>query len=123
MTAWTTDGAYVLDLTPDINRSTVFGLLLGYPVVYWYSNIATADNCLSHVPLQQFRILAVDNTANSQPTVIFSFTVPEQLYRHCQLIIDSWQKHLLTSAAKPCRGWDYSLHADYKVVVQSEVCM
>ena len=123
LTTWNADNAFTPELAPDINRSTVFGLLLGYPVVYWYRNVVTADNCLSHVPLRLFRILAVDSTADSQPTAIYSFTVPEQLYSHCQSLIDSWQKQLLTLASRPCTDWVYSLHADCQTIVQSVVCM
>lgn len=123
LTIWTTDEAFTLELTPDINRSTVFGLLLGYPVVYWYSNVASADNCLSHVPLRMFRISAVDNTADSKPTVIYSFTVPQQLYSQCQVLIDNWQEQLFTLASKLCIDWVYSLHAECKIIVQSVVCM
>ena len=123
LTTWNTDEAFTPEMTPDINRSTVFGLLLGYPVVYWYRNVSTADNCLSHVPLRVFRILAVDSTEDSQPTVIYSFTVPDHLYSHCQFLIDNWQKQLLTLAARSRIDWVYSLHADCKIIVQSVVCM
>lgn len=122
---WNTDDAFTLELSPDVNRSTVFGLLLGYPVVYWYSDVTGADNCLSHVPLQLIRITAVDSTTtrDSEPTVIYSFTVPEQLYSHCHSQIDSWQKQLFTAALRPCIDWNYSLNVDCKTVVQSVVCM
>jgi len=123
LTTWNTDDAFTLELTPDVNQSTVFGLLLGYPVVYWYSNITSANNCLSNVPLRMFRISAVDSTADCQPSVIYSFTVPEQLYSHCQFLIDNWQKQLFTAASRLCIDWVYSLHADCKIIVQSVVCM
>jgi len=110
----------MLELSPEVNHTTVFGLLLGYPVVYWYSNVTSADNCLSQVPLRLFRILAVDSKADSHSTVIYSFTVPEQLYSHCQSFVDSWQKHLFTSVSL---DWAYSLHTDNKITVQSVVCM
>ena len=123
LTVWNTDNAFTLELSPDINRSTVFGLLLGYPVVYWYNNATSADNCLSHVPLRLFQISAVDSTVDSQPAVIYSFTIPEQLYSNCQFFIDNWQKQLFTLASKPSIDWVYSLHADCKITVQSVVCM
>jgi len=123
LTTWNGDDAFTPELTPDINRSTVFGLLLGYPVVYWYSNVTTADNCLSYVPLRLFRILAVDSTADSHPTIIYSFTVPEQLYSNCHFLIDSWHKQLLTLASRPCVNWVYSLHTECKIIVESVVCM
>jgi len=123
LSAWNTDEAFLLELTPDVNRSTVFGLLLGYPVVYWYSNITSADNCLSHVPLRVFRISAVDSVVDSHPTVIYSFTVPQQLYSHCQLLIDNWQKRLFTFASRLSVDWVYSLNAECIVTVQSAVCI
>jgi len=121
LTTWTTDEALTLELNPDINCTTVFGLLLGYPVVYWYSNTASADNCLSCAPLRVYRISATDNTADGQPAVIYSFTVPEQLFSEYQLLIDNWQKQLFTLAS---RYWDsYSLHVDCEVIIQPVVCM
>jgi len=124
LTIWNTDDdPFSLELTPDMNRSTVFGLLLGYPVVYWYSNVTSADNCLSQVPLRMLKISAVDSTTDSQPTVIYSFTVPEQLYSHCRFAIENWEKQLFRSASTLCTDWAHSLHADCKITVQPVVCM
>lgn len=113
----------MLELSPEVNRTSVFGLLLGYPVVYWYSNVSSADNCLSQVPLRLFRILTVDSMGDRPMTVIYSFTVPEQLYGHCQSFVDSWQKHLLSSVSRLCLDWVYSLHVDCRITIQSAVCM
>jgi len=120
---WSTDDAFTLELSPDVNRTTVFGLLLGYPIVYWYSNVTSADNCLSQVPLRVFRISAIDSTANGQPTVVYSFTVPEQLYSHCKSFIDNWQKRLFTLTSRECIDWVYSLHVNCRITVQSVVSM
>jgi len=123
LTTWNSDDAFTLELPADINRSTVFGLLLGYPVVYWYSDITRADNCLSHVPLRMFSISAMNSTAANQPTVIYSFTVPELLYSHCKFLIDNWQNKLFALVSTLHTDWIYSLHVDCKIIVQPVVCM
>ena len=117
------DDAFTLELNADVNRSSVFGLLLGYPVVYWYRNVTTADNCLSHVPLRLFQVFAVDSTTDSQPTVLYSFSVPEQLYSHCQFTIDNWYLQLLSLASRPSVDWVQFLLTDCRITVQSVVCM
>ena len=39
-----------------MNRTTVFGYLLDYPVLYWYDN--DGENCLSMVPLINVKVTA-----------------------------------------------------------------
>ena len=45
------EGVIRLELPDSVNRTTVFGLLLGYPVLYWYEADTSRDNCLSMQPL------------------------------------------------------------------------
>lgn len=47
------DSVLHLELDDRLNRPTLFGALLGYPVLYWYQTIGeqTQGNCLNMVPL------------------------------------------------------------------------
>ncbi len=81
-----------------INRSTVFGLLLGFPVVYWYKTDCDDSNCLSMVPLRVFTITIQASTTTMVEWlqwplrvasvlygltdiehILYSFSIPEEL--------------------------------------------
>lgn len=58
---------------------TIFGLLIGYPVIYWYDDASVDDNCLAHVDLFVNQLIC--NNKN-----IMSFSVPVQLVDESQNI-------------------------------------
>lgn len=58
-----------------ICRTTLYGVFIGYPVVYWYDITMSQENCLSQVPLVVFQI--VQKPFNSFPLI--SFSLPEHL--------------------------------------------
>ncbi|XP_022100252.1 UPF0739 protein C1orf74 homolog [Acanthaster planci] len=116
----------VLELNPKPgwNFSTLFGVLLGYPVVYWFHDVQRCSNCLSMVPLSVYRVSAnhddlqhsanppypIDTTShtpqlsevvNEHP--IYSFSVPEALLPHFQDHIDDWFKRVQAKAHKELR--------------------
>lgn len=78
----------------DINLTTVFGLLLGYPFVYWF-NCECHDNNLSMEPLKCFEISQTLNfdtsdTERNQLKII-SFSIPETIYdEHADLCVSQW---------------------------------
>ncbi|ELT94917.1 hypothetical protein CAPTEDRAFT_192195 [Capitella teleta] len=74
-----------LDITPSINVTSVFGLCLGYPVIYWYED-ADANNCLSMVPLVVNKIYRL---AEPQQCV-YSFSYPQCLAEILQYDVDEW---------------------------------
>lgn len=47
-----------LKLDEDVNLSTIFGWLLGYPVVYWFDNsLSNTWNCVSVNPLLRYSVM------------------------------------------------------------------
>lgn len=47
---------YNIELSKNVNPPCIFGLTLGYPVVYWYNRGESDDNCLSMQPLRLFQV-------------------------------------------------------------------
>jgi hypothetical protein len=108
----------LIDIKPDemINRSTLYGFLLGYPVIYWYKATGSAqvDNCLAHIPLNVHRLIIqfskdTKNSGNSLAKflssiehVVYSFSHP----RHClqaELRTSLWRTDMETA----CQQMDF----------------
>lgn len=77
----------VIEEKPEWYLPSLFGFLLGYPVVYWSSS---CENNLANEPLHLFKINYSSN--NMELKNIYSFTVPSKisLIQH----IDTWKKKL-----------------------------
>jgi hypothetical protein len=56
------------------NMSTLFGLLLNYPVVYYYSDIVCGNNCLAQVDLKC--IQSALQAGVDRKVTLFSFSFP-----------------------------------------------
>jgi hypothetical protein len=74
------------------NMTTIFGLCLGYPVVYWYKDLDQCSNCLSCLELLNVEVVKHEKT-------ISSFTVPKDLLRkdetsHIKNIMVRWKAHI-----------------------------
>ena len=78
----------------NINLTTVFGLLLGYPYVYWF-NSESHNNNLSMEELKCFEVhqplhLKTSEFQNNKHK-LFSFSVPETLYDdHAKSLVNHW---------------------------------
>lgn len=111
-----------------VNPSTLFGLFLGYPAIYYYDmSLESQDNCLSMVPLRNFVLkgTAVNhdcppsrNRASQTKTkshTVFSFSVPEMIYDDAVLeqIINLWLEQ-----RKNVEGWS-NIFSD----LQLETCI
>lgn len=72
-TASTSEISYV-DVPESWNVSTLFGLLLGFPFVYYYRKV---DNCLGHKDLMLVRVRAIWENRTFTP---ISFSVPKSLW-------------------------------------------
>ena len=70
------------------NITTLFGILLDYPVVLYYSDTINCDNCLGHVDLFCHKVFLNCNEKN----LVFSFSCPVSL--NDQTSIESWRKDL-----------------------------
>lgn len=55
----------------------LFGVMLGYPVVYFTD---TSENCLNHIPLKLFKVVGKRKGINKKDHIIYSFTVPLTMY-------------------------------------------
>ena len=86
-----------VEFSEDINRSTVYGLLLGYPVVYWYKDITSARNCLEMVQLNVVKVTIVKD--GQERCLIYSFSYPCALQDSVHKTINMWL-HSTESAAQ-----------------------
>uniref|UniRef100_A0A8C9VFQ5 Zgc:112163 n=1 Tax=Scleropages formosus TaxID=113540 RepID=A0A8C9VFQ5_SCLFO len=77
------------------NLCSLFGLLLGYPVTYWFDPRRDSTNCLGMVPLQVMRASALcAAVSGSDKCCLYSFSVPEGLVSETQTARDLWAKRL-----------------------------
>ena len=80
------ESVLVLQIQETWNISTLFGLLLGYPIVYYYNSGCT-QNCLNNTNILVFRV-------GYQDVWPISFTVPAELYEQCRASIDNWKSKI-----------------------------
>ncbi|KAM9410574.1 UPF0739 protein C1orf74 homolog [Pholidichthys leucotaenia] len=77
------------------NLCTVFGLLLGYPVTYWFDQTKSFDNCLSMTPLMVTTASATWQTnSGSHSCCLYSFSIPAALHRETQSNLETWELQL-----------------------------
>ncbi|XP_042900013.1 UPF0739 protein C1orf74 homolog [Parasteatoda tepidariorum] len=88
------------------NLTTLYGALLGYPVLYWYSpqESNSSSTCLSMVPLVVYRVTNckeetnVPNPAHKNNRLydhqIFAFSTPKSLFNPIECGVNSWFKEL-----------------------------
>lgn len=77
------------------NLCTVFGLLLGYPVTYWFDHTKSFNNCLSMTPLTVVTASATwqpDTTAHR--CCLYSFSVPAALQEEIKSDLETWKLRL-----------------------------
>lgn len=80
--------ALEVKLPDDINLSTVFGCMLGYPHIYWWEG-ESGGNSLSGMPLKVFKFSATCSIGESV-VELFSFSVPEVLEAEVRPGIEHW---------------------------------
>lgn len=77
------------------NLCTVFGLLLGYPVTYWFDQTKSFENCLSMTPLMVTTASATWQADTAGHTCcLYSFSVPAVLLKAVQSNLENWRLHL-----------------------------
>lgn len=83
------------------NLCTAFGVLLGYPVVYWFDGGADAGNCLA---MEELNVVRVRASRQSAPTVkdggdeVYSFSFPLRLSAELGPHVDAWWEELSSKA-------------------------
>lgn len=86
---------YAGEQCEDWNLCTVFGLLLGYPVTYWFDQNKSYENCLSLTTLMVTAAAATwEMDGLSHPTCLFSFSVPADLFHKTQPLLKNWEDSL-----------------------------
>jgi len=129
---------------PGVNRTTMFGLMLGYPVLYWYKCARDDDNmagdCLSFVPLCVKRTLIsmcsnchrtcrkTKGTSQEKQLILMhpfksvsSFSYPESLSDGCSSAFAAWKQ--TASEAAEVRGDGMLVKFDCEIVTLSVVAM
>ncbi|XP_075558524.1 UPF0739 protein C1orf74 homolog [Dermacentor variabilis] len=90
-----------VDLEPadgEWNLCTAFGVLLGYPVVYWFEGGADAGNCLAMEELNVVRVRSAPTAAGMEDDV-YSFSFPVALDADLRPHVDAWWQRLRARAA------------------------
>lgn len=86
---------YVGEKSEDWNLCTVFGLLLGYPVTYWFDQTKSFENCLSMTPLMVTTASATWLPDSAGHTCrLYSFSVPAALLQDTQPNLENWRLRL-----------------------------
>ena len=93
---------YKLNDSTVCNRTSLYGVLLGYPVVYWFDERENvAKNYLSMVPLFCVQVTAavplrLDSTADKtiESHQLYSFSYPASLIDEIKGVVDEWYEIL-----------------------------
>lgn len=86
---------YVGEKSEEWNLCTVFGLLLGYPVTYWFDQTKSFENCLSMTPLMVTTASVTWHVDTADRTCcLYSFTVPAVLHKETQSNLEKWNLSL-----------------------------
>ncbi|XP_050930313.1 UPF0739 protein C1orf74 homolog [Lates calcarifer] len=86
---------YVGEKCEEWNLCTVFGLLLGYPVTYWFDQTKSFENCLSMAPLMVTTAAATwQAEATGHRCCLYSFSVPAVLLKETQSNLEDWNLRL-----------------------------
>ncbi|XP_034536198.1 UPF0739 protein C1orf74 homolog [Notolabrus celidotus] len=79
------------DESEEWNLCTVFGLLLGYPVTYWFDQTKSFENCLSMTPLSVTTASATWQADTfDHRCCLYSFSVPTVLFEDVQSKLENW---------------------------------
>lgn len=83
---------YIGEKSEEWNLCTVFGLLLGYPVTYWFDQTKSFENCLSMTPLIVTKASATwQADMVSHRCCVFSFSVPAVLLDDVLPQLENWK--------------------------------
>ncbi|KAK9528946.1 hypothetical protein VZT92_013073 [Zoarces viviparus] len=83
---------YVGEQSDDWNLCTVFGLLLGFPVTYWFDQTKSFENCLSMTPLIVTTASATWQADSAgHRFCLYSFSFPAVLLKALQSNLEHWR--------------------------------
>lgn len=74
------------------NLCTAFGLLLGYPVTYWFDQTSSFENCLAMTPLVVTTASALwQQETSGYRCRLYSFSLPAALLQETQPVLENWR--------------------------------
>lgn len=86
---------YVGEQCEDWNLCTIFGLLLGYPVTYWFDQSKSYENCLTMTTLMVTTASATwVMDGGNHTSCLYSFSVPADLFPKTQTLLKNWNSRL-----------------------------
>ncbi|XP_033939532.1 UPF0739 protein C1orf74 homolog [Pseudochaenichthys georgianus] len=86
---------YVGEKSEEWNLCTVFGILLGFPVTYWFDQTKSFENCLSLTPLMVTAASASwQGDSSEHRCCLYSFSVPAALLQAVQSSLENWKRSL-----------------------------
>lgn len=86
---------YVGEKCDQWNLCTVFGLLLGFPVTYWFDQTKSFENCLSMTPLMVTTAATTwQADAASHTCCLYSFSIPDVLHEETHSNVEYWRLQL-----------------------------
>ncbi|XP_076012630.1 UPF0739 protein C1orf74 homolog [Genypterus blacodes] len=74
------------------NLCTLFGLLLGYPVTYWFDQNNSSENCLAMTPLMVTTASATWSAGRR--CCLYSFSIPAVLHKDTESNMEQWNLRL-----------------------------
>ncbi|XP_042222887.1 UPF0739 protein C1orf74 homolog [Homarus americanus] len=80
--------AVQIKLPDDLNLSTIFGCMIGYPHIYWWEG-ESGGNSLSGMPLKVFK-LSANCSFDGTVVELYSFSIPEALEGDLRPGIEHW---------------------------------
>ncbi|KAK6192806.1 hypothetical protein SNE40_004216 [Patella caerulea] len=95
------------------NPSTLFGVQIGYPVVYWYEITGDNSNCLDMEPLKCVQVLC-------QRHILYSFSVPVCLWDIMENVVTAWFDFLLSKCEY---SYFHNLRLKIETVCLPQVCL
>lgn len=82
---------FIGKLSETWNLCTLFGILLGYPVTYWFDQNKSFENCLTMTPLVVTKAFATWQVGTvSHQCCLYSFSTPETLEEDTQSGLNDW---------------------------------
>ena len=80
-----------LEFSEVVNRTTAFGYLLDYPVLYWYG-VGCEENCLSMVPSRNIKVIVQIGAdyGDNKEHVAWSFSYPECFHQLLSAKVTAW---------------------------------
>lgn len=113
---------YAGEQCEDWNLCTIFGLLLGYPVTYWFDQTKSYENCLTMTTLMVTTASATWVTnAGNRMSCLYSFSVPADLFHKTQPLLKNWNKRLQERFKK--QNVFANLTIDHTSVTLASVCL